>query len=212
MVDYSAAVLEDSIAVGFKGGPEWVTSRVGAISGYRVNNQQRDTPVHRYRFSSAETGITTLRTLKAFHMGVRGGAKSWLLKDWADYSVTGESLGNVDGATTSFPIKKTYSSFNGYARTNLYIKTSTLKVYIDGVLQTINTDFTVTDAGNGICQGPIVFGSPAPTESPGALTWDGEFYVPVTFDQDICEIEITARTGEYGRIPRLDCTEELPTA
>lgn len=211
MVDYTAAVLEDSIAVGFRGGPEWATTNVMSVSGFDTRNQQRAVPVHRYRFTGAETAIATLRSLKAFHMGVRGRLKSWLLKDWSDYSVTGESLGTVDGATTSFPLKKTYSTFNGYARTNFYVKTSTLKVYIDGVEQTINSDFTVTDAGNGYCQGPVVFGSPAPTGSPGALTWDGEFYVPVTFDQDDCEIELTARTAEYGRITRLDCTEELPT-
>ena len=212
MVDYSAAVLEDKIAVGFKGGPEWATSRVEAISGFSVRNQQRAAPIHRYKFDSAETAIANLLAIKAHHMGVRGGLKSWPLKDWGDYSATLESLGSGDGVTTSFPIKKTYSSFNGYARTNFLIKASTLEIYVGGVLQTITTDYTVTDAGNGLVAGPVVFTSPPAGSPAAAITWSGEFYVPVTYDQDICEINVTARDAGYGRIPNLSCSEDLPSS
>jgi uncharacterized protein (TIGR02217 family) len=201
-VDYPAIILEDDLAVGFKGGPNWSTSRVESLSGYSQRNQQRSRPVHTYSYSSAEKDRATLLAIKGFHTSVRGALYTWLLKDWGDYSRTSESLGIGDGVETDYQLVSNEGPDNPYVRTIQYTKSGTLNVYVNDVLQTITTDYSVSATG-------LITFVVAPASSL-AVTADYEFYVPVSFDQDSCQIEITARSGEWGVISTLDAIEELP--
>ena len=201
-VDYPTVILEDKLAVGFSGGPVWETSRVEAISGFSQRNQLRSRPVHEYRYSSAETDRANLLAIKDFHTSVRGSKSTWLLKDWTDYTTTNELLGTGDAAETDYQLIVTTGTANPYARTIQYTKAGTLNVYVDGVLQTITTHYTVSATSL------ITFVTP-----PGSgldVTADFEWYVPVSFRQDECFIQITGRSGEWGVISRLDAIEELP--
>lgn len=199
-VDDATAILQEGIAVGFSGGPVWSTSRTDSISGYSQRNQMRARPVHQYSLRGAEQDRTSLLTLKNFHMGRRGSLRSWLLKDWSDYAATGQTIGAGDGVTTAFQLVKTYDAVNPYSRDILYVKSGTLAVYVDSVLQTDPTHYSES---NGV----ITFVT-APANSL-VVTADFEFYVPVTFVSDEFTIEIAAKTGEWGSTGALDAIEEL---
>ena len=202
-VDYPTVILEGDLAVGFTGGPEWATSRVESLSGYSQRNQQRARAVHTYSYSSAETDRATLVAIKGFHTSVRGSLYTWLLKDWGDYARTNESLGIGDGVETDYQLVSNEGTANPYVRTIQYTKAGTLAVYVNAVLQTITTHYTVTATG--------LIQFVTPPGSSLAVTADYEFYVPVSFAQDECHIEVTAQSGEWGVISTLDAIEELPS-
>ena len=202
-VDYSTIILEDNLAIGFRGSPVWENSRVSALSGWSQRNQQRARPVHQFSYSSAETDLTTLQGIRGFHTAVRGSLSTWLLKDWTNYSATNELLGTGDNVETDFQIVKNEgNTANPYVRTIQYTKSGTLAVYVDDVLQSTPAQYTVTATGL------IQF-----VTAPGSgldVTADYEFYIPVSFLQDECFIELIERDGNWGVISTLDAIEELP--
>ena len=203
MVDYPTIIIEDFLAVGFAGGPVWQTSDVRAISGFSQRNQQRARAVHEYQYGAAETAIANLIAIKAFHTEVRGRVFTWLLKDWTDYIYAGESLGIGDGADTTFQVIRTYGAVNPYVRDITDIKSGTLAVYVNAVEKFDPADYTISATG-------LITVGVAPPSSE-AVTADYEFYVPVSFQQDECFIEISARDASFGNISTLDAIEELPS-
>lgn len=199
MVDHSTAILAEGIAVGFSGGPVWNTSALTSVSGHEQRNQMRAEPVHAYSFTGADQQRAGLLALKAFHMGRRGRLYSFLLKDWSDFSGTGEALGTGDGADVTFQIVKAYSSVNPWSRTIRHIKSGTLTVYANGV--------AVDPADYAQANGLVTFDT-APALGV-VITADFEFYVPVRFQQDEFTINVSAASAQWGNTGALDCIEVL---
>jgi uncharacterized protein (TIGR02217 family) len=168
-------VMDERMALGFKGGPTFSTDKLVMVNGQERRLQNRSVAIHNYVWSFRNTTLALEASLKAFWFDRRGDFKAWLLKDWSDYSGTLQVIGAGTGALTTFQIIKTYSAAsNPYQRTIRHIKAGTLSVYVDGVL--VPSGYTVSGTG-------LVTFSVAPA-SGKIVTASYDFYVPVRFEGD----------------------------
>ncbi len=114
-------------------------------------------------------------------------------KDWSDYQATNEQFGSGNGVTVAFQLTKTYDpslillsvagSYQYVRDITLVVGTPTIKVA--GVTKTAGVDYNISAAG-------VVTFTSAPSGSPApALTWTGEFDVPVRFDTDNLPVIMT---------------------
>ena len=111
-----------------------------------------------------------------------GGHTAFKFTDPMKYSVTDESLGTGDGSRTKF-----YTD-------NPYVKNSSLVVKVDGVTQTLNTDYTVSDPME---DGLITFQAGSEPGVGAAVTATYEYYRKVRFDikDPTRELQIRAISG-----------------
>ena len=104
----------------------------------------------------------------------RGSLYSWLFKDWNDYSVTAQSLGTAPSGTTAVQLVKTYTyGSETYTRTITKPVASTVTVYQNG-----SPKSGTLDEATGL------FTPNSAWTAGAALTWTGEFDVPVRFAND----------------------------
>jgi len=183
------AIMPDSMALGFRGGPRFFTDIATMVNGQERRLQNRSIAIHDYSYSFNNKHASEIATVKAFFMDRRGRFKSWLLKDWSDFQATNEVIGTANGATTTFQLVKAYTAgFNSYSRTIRHIKTSTVVIKVAGVTQDGSSSppaYTISATG-------LVTFAAAPAV--GSVTWTGEFYVPVRFDTDYFPITVDTNT------------------
>lgn len=207
MVDHPNAILSDKLAVGYTSGPEFLTSTVSLSSGYEVRNARRAQPRWRFNFSIAEGHADGIRQMLDFYMGRRGRLYSWLLKDPWDYQLIDESILVAAGGETTAQIKKTYN-VGGPApitRTIRYIASGTLKVYVNGVLDSGATQT------NGLVtlSSPLTIGQVVTIGSNASPT---EYYFPVRFLNDFAGLQMSSQSANYGSIQSFDAIEVLEPA
>jgi uncharacterized protein (TIGR02217 family) len=150
-----------NISMGAMGGPEFVTDIVTINSGYESRNQRWDTPRLKYDVSHAARTISEMSALVSFFRLVKGKAHGFRFKDFSDYTVnTVEGLfaKNSPGSVPSIYAtgEKEYQLYKRYPyssyTTDRKIQkpvAAGFKVYVDGVLQTLNTHYTL-DSTTGI--------------------------------------------------------------
>lgn len=166
--------LDTAISYGFVGGPEFSTRIVPMNNGQENRNQTWVNPLHRYVISHEMFTRTNYLTLRAFFYGCAGQLNAFRFKDWADYQATAEALGNAPAGSAAVQLKKTYTNGStSYVRTITKPVSGTVTVYQAGVAKTGTLD---TSTG-------LFTPTTAWTEGE-ALTWTGEFDVPVRFASD----------------------------
>jgi len=130
---------------------------------------------------------TQLDTLIAFFRARKGRGDGFRFKDWADYQVTGQSIGTGNGTNRVFQLVKSYSSGStSETRTISKPVAGTVNMYLNGTLQS-GSAYTL-DTTTGL----VTF-----TTAPGsgvAVSADFQFDVPVRFDTD----RLAATLDAYG--------------
>lgn len=198
MVD--EVVIPDNMAMGFSPAFDHANDVMTLGNGHRVSNKRRTAPQRVYTCSYDHLGTSDYQEIAAFVLAQEGSNKPFLLKDWADFSITDGSIGTGDGSETEFQIVKTYSnSANSHSRTIKYIKSGTLVVKVNDV-EVDSEDYTEED-------GLITFDT-APTNG-HAVTVSCEFYVPVRLEPAPFSFEVTGPTGNFARVGTFIATEEL---
>jgi uncharacterized protein (TIGR02217 family) len=210
MVTFHEVRFPLAIGFGSSGGPERRTDVVALASGHEERNARWADSRRRY---NAGTGVRSLRDLQellAFFEERRGRLHGFRWLDRADHSsAAGEdapapsdqAIGIGDGATASFPLRKTYGAgFAPYIREIRKPVAGTVRVAVDGV-ETVH--FTV-DATTGV----VTF-LPGFVPAAGAEVRAGfEFDVPVRFDTDRLDINLAA--FEAGEAPSVPIVEIRP--
>ena len=175
------------ISYGSKGGPSFNTTVFEATSGYEQRNINWSQARCVYDVSQGIRDKDDMKEILEFFYAMRGKATGFRYKDWADFQLTQELIGTGDDTKVTFQIIKSYSA-NGaapYVRTIRKVVTPDanvpLQVYVNDVLQTVTTDYTV-DLNTGI----ITFAT-APAAS-ATIKVTCEFDVPVRFDTDVMSI------------------------
>lgn len=202
-----AAFLEDQlfpihVSSGTTGGPDWPAEIVTLASGHEERNTRVSAPLRTY---DARYGVRTpdeLYEVLELYLVAKGRLHGFRLKDWSDYrsraphqmpTHNDQDLGTGDGETTAFQLVKRYArGAHEFFRTIKKPVAGTVLIGVGGV----NTPAGWTlDAATGI----VTFAAaPAIGE---ALTWGGEFHVPVRFD---CRLDqISHRTAAIGDIPSI---------
>lgn len=194
-----------SLSFGAIGGPERRTDIVTLANGF----EERNTPwAHSRRRYDAGLGLRSLddvELLVAFFEARQGQLFGFRWKDWSDYKSCAASaapeafdqvIGQGDGATTAFALRKAYpSGAECYHRAITKPVSGTVKVAVGGVVMQEAVHFTVDTT-----QGLISF-TDAPPD--GAEIRAGfAFDVPARFDIDRIMTSVASfRAGDVPNVP-----------
>ena len=196
------------IALKSAGGPERRTEIVSFGSGREQRNARW---AHSRRRFDAGYGVKTLAALQSvvgFFEERRGRLYGFRWRDRLDQascapggliSPLDQGIGIGDGATAAFALVKTYgSAFAPYQRPIVKPVAGSVRVAVGG---TELTSGFVCDAGTGI----VTFAS-GHIPAPGAAVTAGfRFDVPVRFDTDYLEVDLSAfAAGAIPKIPLLE--------
>lgn len=191
-------VMDTDMAMGFQGGPNFLTSIVTLSGANERRNAWWTRPRHEYNYSFTGRTPTELSALKAFFIGRRGRFRTWLLYDWLDHEMADEPIGIGDGATTEFDLIKTYDDLTPWVRPIIYIDETTLVVKVGGI-----------EAGVGsYSSGTVTLNSPATSSE--LVTASCTFYVPVRFSTDQFMASADGPLANYGGASGLGAIEVLP--
>lgn len=136
-----------------------------------------------------EKNIKEVEYLLSFHEDRKGSEQGFRFKDWSDYQVKNQLLGESEGVTTTFQLKKSYQVGDySYIRPILKPVKGTVKVYLDDVE---TTAFSV-NYSNGLLTLDAI-----PTVGT-KITCDFEFDIPVRFDRDNISWQLEAARTETG--------------
>ena len=205
MTPFHEVRFPTDIARGATGGPERRTEIATLGSGFEERNAVW---AHARRRWDAGLGVRTLAQLSAvvaFFEERRGRLIGFRFRDPLDHSsaapgaavtATDQPLGAGDGETMTFGLQKTYgAAFDPYRRPIRKPVAGTVRVAVAGVE---TTAFTL-DPVNGA----VTLDAPPPGGA--AVTAGFAFDVPVRFDTDRLEIELSA--FEAGSAPSVPLVE-----
>ena len=204
---FHETVFPAALSFGSSGGPERRTEIIALASGFEERNS---TWAHARRHYDAGFGLRSLDDLHeliAFFEARRGMLHGFRWKDWADCkscapsatpTSTDQIIGQGDGQTTTFALRKTYTSGGeSYVRPIAKPVGATVRVALAGVpietteisVDEVTGDFTLAQApAQGI-----------------EISAGFEFHVPVRFDTDRIEINLAA--FEAGEVPSVPIVE-----
>lgn len=181
----SDARFPEDIAYGSSGGPVFSTIITTNAAGYEKRNQQWQHPRAVYNVAHGVKSQAQLETLIAFFRAHHGRAEAFRFKDWSDYRVIGQPLGDGDGSRVRFALIKHYDSGQSrYTRRITHPVASTIMLYVDGAPYS-NVSFD-TETAEMVCDTAPASGT--------VITADVEFDVPVRFETD----QLVARLDDYG--------------
>ncbi len=211
MTSFHEILFPLDIALKSAGGPERRTEIVAFGSGREQRNARW---AHSRRRYDAGYGVKTLNALQqvvAFFEERRGQLYGFRWRDRLDHSSAidtptplDQMLGTGDGAQAQFQLTKTYgSSYAPYARPIEKPAPGSVRVAVAGVEATADTAFTC-DSTTGI----VTFLPGHIPASGAAVTAGFLFDVPVRFDTDYLEVDLSAFAA--GAIPKIPLVEIKP--
>lgn len=191
----------DRLAYSSAVGPLFRTTKIETLSGRSFRNQEW--PSHLWRFDV----IPALRAHPEFkedvinyYIAVAGGANGFRIKnplDWKSCEIDetptkdDQLLGTGDGAEDEFQVVKSITVGALTTTKTIYkLVTGTLLVAVNGVLQTLTTDYTV-DMDTGL----IAFEPGSIPPNTHDVTAGYEHDTPVSFESDALSVLLETRSG-----------------
>lgn len=198
------------VAFGSSGGPERRTEIVALGSGHEERNTPWANSRRRYNAGYGVRSLADLHKVTEFFEARLGRLHGFRWRDAVDFSsaIPGaqitpvdQALGLGDGVQTDFQLTKTYASGpSAYQRTITKPVAGTVRVSVNAVEQTDGVAFVV-DATTGL----VTFLSGYEPASGAAVAAGFDYDVPVRFDSDFLEINLTA--FDAGDIPAIPIIE-----
>ncbi|MCB8820049.1 DUF2460 domain-containing protein [Microvirga rosea] len=199
------------VSLGSGGGPVRRTDIVTLASGREHRNSRWAHSRRRYDAGLGVRGIDALHAVIAFFEERRGRLIGFRFRDRTDWrsgpparapTPLDQPIGTGDGATRQFQLAKTYGSAHApYRRTIAKPDGATVRVAVNGVEQAAGPHFSC-DPTTGL----VTFTNPP--ASGAAITAGFAFDVPVRFDTDELDIDLSA--FEAGAIPQIPLVEIVP--
>jgi uncharacterized protein (TIGR02217 family) len=200
------------IAVKSSGGPERLTDIVTLGSGREERNSRWAHSRRRYDAGYGVKTLDALRAVLAFFEERRGRLYGFRWRDRLDccsapqgsaVSVVDQTIGTGDGATVAFQLAKTYGAAHApYVRPIAKPVDGSVRIAVNGV-ETEAAHFSC-DSATGV----VTF-APAHVPPAGAVVTAGfHFDVPVRFDTDYLEVDLSAFAA--GAIPKIPLVEIRP--
>ena len=200
------------VALGASGGPERVTQVVTTATGREERNTRQADSRRRW---DAGYGVRTLAALSqvvAFFEERRGRLHGFRWRDRLDHSSglpgavptpLDQRVGTGTGVRRDFALSKTYGLLHApYARPIAKPVAGSVRVAVDGI-EAAPAAFAV-DLASGL----ITFAEDAAPAEGAAVTAGFQFDVPVRFDTDFLEVNLSAFAA--GDIPRIPVIEIRP--
>ncbi|MGM4997434.1 phage distal tail protein, Rcc01695 family [Tardiphaga sp. 538_B7_N1_4] len=199
------------IALKSAGGPERRTEIVSFGSGREERNARWAHSRRRYDAGYGIRTLTALQSVVAFFEERRGRLHGFRWRDRLDQTsnISGEAIspldqgigiGIGDGATASFQLMKTYgSSFAPYQRPIAKPVDGSVRIAVAG--NEIPSSAFSCDVTTGL----VTFASGHIPGAGAAITAGFQFDVPVRFDTDYLEVDLSAFAA--GAIPKIPLVE-----
>lgn len=200
------------IALKSAGGPERKTEIVTLGSGREERNARWAHARRRYDAGYGVRSLDALSSVVAFFEERRGRLYGFRWRDRLDHSsaATGapgpldQPIGTGNGATTDFALTKTYgAAYAPYQRPIAKPVAGSVRVAVSGIEQIEGAAF-VCDPTTGI----VSFLTGHVPGDGAAITAGFLFDVPVRFDTDYLEVDLTAFAA--GAIPKIPLIEIRP--
>jgi uncharacterized protein (TIGR02217 family) len=193
--------LPVTVEEGALGGPRFKTTTNVALSGVEQRVSEWDHARCEYDIKYGIKSKEDLLSVIKIHRARVGSAYPFRFKDWSDYEATTVNIGTGDGSDTTYQLVKKYS--DGVAevtRTILLPVSGTVSIYVNGVLQTVTTHYSINYS-----TGVVTFVSPPTNTHPITATF--EFDVPVRFADDA--LDVAMLVDDFGEIPSIMLIEVL---
>lgn len=213
MTAFHEVLFPIDVALGASGGPERVTDVVTSVSGREQRNARHADSRRRFDAGYGVKSLAALSEVVAFFEERRGRLYGFRWRDRLDCSSSrpgttpgplDQPLGTGDGSTAIFALRKTYGALHApYARTIAKPVAGSVRVAVGGIEKTAGTDFAVDTTS-----GRVTFLPGRIPASGAAITAGFLFDVPVRFDTDFLEVNLTAFAA--GDIPRIPIVEIRP--
>ena len=198
------------ISRGAQGGPERRTDVVVLGSGFEERNSRWIASRRSYDAGYGVRSLDALYEVIAFFEERRGRFHGFRWRDHADWksgapgaqtTALDQAIGIGDGTARTFQLRKTYGAAHApFVRDIRKPIAGTVKVAVNGALMEPGTDFSV-DATTGI----VLFAEGETPAAEAVVTAGFEFDVPVRFDTDKLEINLSG--FQSGAIPRIPIVE-----
>ncbi len=198
------------VALGLHGGPTRKTDIVITGSGREERNSRWANSLRKYDAGFAVKTIDNLSLIIAFFEERRGRLTGFRLHDRMDYKScisaraplpTDQPVALGDGTTAIFQLIKRYGAvYAPYDRAIRKPVAGSVRVAVAGIEKVLGTDFNV-DTLTGLIT--FVAGHIPPAGT--AITAGYKFDVPVRFDTDSLDIDMSA--FDAGAVPRIPLTE-----
>lgn len=195
------------VALGARGGPERRTDVVTLASGGEQRNGRWQHSRRRYNAGYGVKSRADMAAVLAFFEERRGRLHGFLWRDGLDFSSSGavptaldQPIGIGDGSRTGFQLTKRYgASFDPYFRPITRPVAGSVRVAVSGI--ELMTGWSV-DLATGLV------GFSVPPANGAAVTAGFLFDVPVRFDTDRLDVELTSFDG--AEAPSIPLVEILP--
>lgn len=195
------------VALGARGGPERRTDVVTLSSGGEQRNGRWQHSRRRYNAGYGVKSRADMAAALAFFEERRGRLHGFLWRDGLDFSSSGavptaldQPIGIGDGSRTGFQLTKRYgASFDPYFRPITRPVAGSVRVAVSGI--ELMSGWSV-DLATGL------LGFSVPPANGAAVTAGFLFDVPVRFDTDRLDVELTSFDG--AEAPSIPLVEILP--
>lgn len=204
------------IAKRLSGATLWSTDIQDGLNGDEVRNANWQDSLRRFNAAYGIRSLADQAVLENWHIVCLGPAIGFLLKDWKDFQATHTATSFGNNATrrglstctnaptnTVFQLEQVYS--NGYRTHRRKItrpKSGTVVLYEPDTSNVIGSGYSI-DYATGL----VTFTGARGT----APDWDGDFYVPVRFQDDEIPWDIIMRKladgAGYGDLPEVIMVE-----
>lgn len=183
------AVFPDLLGLDIKVGksPEFSTLAKRAVSGREVRVGLRRYPLWTLSLNynvlrgNGFDGAYDLETILGFFLARNGSYDSFLYLDPSDSVATNMAFGQGDGVTTDFRLTRALGA-GGFTFVEPVENPATVSaIKVDGVTQTLTTDYTVGATG-------IISFVTAPGDGE-SLTWTGTYRYRVRFVRDVAQYD-----------------------
>jgi uncharacterized protein (TIGR02217 family) len=203
--------LPEQIERGSGFGPSFSNVIQEAISGneqrYATWTKCRGVGDLSYGLMTSSDPAGDFAAILAMYRAHFGSLYPWRLRDWSDYTATNEVFGTGNGSETQFQLSKTYDPsliLLNTPGTYFYVRDITLLastpvIKVDNVTKTVTTDYTISASGI------VTFVLPPAADA--ALSWTGEFDVPVRFDTD--QLPVVMNEADITTIRRIPVKEVI---
>lgn len=193
-----------------QGGPERRTDIVVLGSGFEERNSRWADSRRSYNAGYGVKSLDDLNAIVAFFEERRGRLYGFRWRDHADWkscppqgvpAALDQLIGTGTGAQAAFQLVKTYGgTFAPYTRTIAKPVAGSVLIAVAGVTKIVGSDFTV-DTASGV----VTFLGGAIPATGATVTAGFEFDVPVRFDTDKLEINLSGfASGAIPNIPILE--------
>lgn len=178
---FISAVLDEEVAYGFEGGPEYSTSENRLENGVRYADSAWEYARHKYnaQFDNLSDEARAV-IINVFH-AVRGKRHSFKFKDWNDYIAEQQTLqvtAEYNGTTNAVQLYKTYEFGVAYT-------VRPIQALVPGTCQVFKLVAGTPVLVAGVFNNEL--GTFTPDEvwdAAATYIWSGEFYVWVHFVDD----------------------------